>query len=288
MSSPLKRAVRSHRWGLVFTYFLTVVENALELLYPFTVGLAIDGLLRGDGVMSIAPLAAAWVAHVATGAGRQLYDTRLFTAVYARAASAMIVDQRTQGVSTSEVAARVDMMEEVISFLEYELPRIAQSLIVVLGSIGMLFLYDVTAGLITAGLLIPVAVTQRLYGKRAFALNSRLNDRWELQVDAVADGKTERVKRALSRPGKVAREVVRCRGGRVVGHRSVLPRRRRLRASPYHRYRRRSSGGDFRGPRLRSRDRRIAWKCSGHRRTGGTSHRYFAARRKRRRRDGGG
>ncbi len=193
MSSPLKRVVRSHRWRLVVTYFLTVVENVFELLYPFAVGLAIDGLLRRDGVMSVAPLATIWVAHVATGAGRQLYDTRLFTVMYGRAAADMIVDQRARGVSTSEVAARVDMMEEVIDFMEYELPLFARSVIGIVGSIVMLFFYDITAGLITAGLLVPVAVIQRLYGKRAFALNSRLNDRWERQVDAVADGQRERV-----------------------------------------------------------------------------------------------
>ena len=193
MSLPFKQVIRSYRWRLLLTYVLTFVENVFELLYPFAIGLAIDGLLRGDGLLSTAPLAAMWTAHIVTGTARQLYDTRLFSVMYGSAAAAMIVEQRAQGVSTSEVSARVDMMEEMIDFLEYELPTCARSVIGILGSIGMLFFYDVTAGLITAGLLVPVAMVQRLYGKRAFALNSRLNDRWERQVDAVADGERRRV-----------------------------------------------------------------------------------------------
>ena len=193
MSWPFKRVIRSYRWRLLLTYVLTLVENVFELLYPFAVGLAIDGLLRGGGVLSLAPLAAIWVAHVVTGTGRQLYDTRLFTAMYGFSATAMIVGQRTRGVSTREVSARADMMEEVIDFLEYELPALTRSAISILGSIGMLFLYDVAAGVITAALLVPIAVIQRLYGKRAFALNGRLNDRRERQVDTVADGRRGRV-----------------------------------------------------------------------------------------------
>ena len=37
-------------------YGLTMIETLFELLYPFAAGLAIDGLLSGDGWAALLPL----------------------------------------------------------------------------------------------------------------------------------------------------------------------------------------------------------------------------------------
>ena len=70
--------IRPFRWRIAFTYALTVIEDLLELSYPWATGLAINGLLAHDYRM-IAPVMIAWVLHTAIGCGRQMYDTRLYT-----------------------------------------------------------------------------------------------------------------------------------------------------------------------------------------------------------------
>ncbi|MEA3070573.1 MAG: hypothetical protein QOD29_2019 [Alphaproteobacteria bacterium] len=37
--------IRPFRWRIAFTYALTVIEDLLELSYPWATGLAINGLL---------------------------------------------------------------------------------------------------------------------------------------------------------------------------------------------------------------------------------------------------
>jgi hypothetical protein len=38
---------RAERWRIGLTYGVTLLENLFYLLYPWTIGLAIDGLLAG-------------------------------------------------------------------------------------------------------------------------------------------------------------------------------------------------------------------------------------------------
>lgn len=200
--ATLLGTVRPYRSRVAFTYGLTLAENLFELLYPFAVGLAIDGLLAGRGWPSLMPFAAVWLAHIATGAFRQRYDTRLFTRIYGDVAGAMVERQRAAGISTGEVAARAVMAREVVDFFEIEVPAMTAAAIQTFGGIGMLFVYDALAGAIMAALLVPVAGLHLLYGRRALALSVRLNDRHEREVDAVADGRRGRVRahfRALAR-----------------------------------------------------------------------------------------
>ena len=63
--------IRPFRWRIAFTYALTVIEDLLELSYPWATGLAINGLLAQDYRM-IAPVMIAWVLHTATGCARQI------------------------------------------------------------------------------------------------------------------------------------------------------------------------------------------------------------------------
>jgi hypothetical protein len=41
---------RAERWRIALTYGVTLLENLFYLLYPWTIGLAIDGLLAGNGL----------------------------------------------------------------------------------------------------------------------------------------------------------------------------------------------------------------------------------------------
>src|SRR5215210_7743923 len=82
-----------HRLKLALTYALTLVENGLNVLYPYLTGVAIDTLLAGRWI-GVAPLLIAWTVHLAVGLFRHVYDTRVFTLVYADLAADLVERQR--------------------------------------------------------------------------------------------------------------------------------------------------------------------------------------------------
>src|SRR3954470_20707318 len=94
-----------HRLKLALTYALTLAENGLNILYPFLTGIAIDALLAGRWV-GMAPLLIAWTVHLAVGLFRHVYDTRVFTLVYADRAADLVERQRAQGTNAAHLAAR--------------------------------------------------------------------------------------------------------------------------------------------------------------------------------------
>ena len=92
-----------HRLKLALTYALTLAENGLNVLDPYLTGIAIDAVLAGAWA-GVAPLLIAWTIHLAVGLFRHVYDTRVFTLVYADLAADLVARQRAQGADAAHVA----------------------------------------------------------------------------------------------------------------------------------------------------------------------------------------
>lgn len=182
------------RWAqIAVTYVVTLVENTFELMYPWAIGLAVDGLLDGRGAAALLPLLVMAGAHVLVGAGRHLYDTRLFAGIYAEVATATVLRQRRAGIGTAEIAARAIMAREFVDFFEREVPAMTTIAIGLVGGVAMLFVYDLQAGLTMAGLLLPVYAVNSIFGRRAATLNRGLNDEAEREVNVIAAGTPQTV-----------------------------------------------------------------------------------------------
>lgn len=67
------------------------------------------------------------------------------------------------------------MSEELVEFLEHELPAILATLVARIGSLIFLFVYDIVSGLIMLGLLAPIAIANVIMGRRAFRMNGTLS-----------------------------------------------------------------------------------------------------------------
>ena len=183
--SPTVEVFRAERWRIALTYGVTLLENLFHLLYPWTIGLAIDGLLAGQGFRVLVPLAAIWSAHILVGAARQVYDTWVFARVHAAIATATIARQRVAGIDTTEIAARSVMSRELVDFFEREVPTLMTSALGLLGGIAMLFWYDRLVGLVVTLWMVPVLVIYAVMGCRAHRLNRDLNDEAEREVDLI-------------------------------------------------------------------------------------------------------
>lgn len=186
--------LRRNRGRLAVTYSLTVVENVFELLYPFAIGLAVDGLLD-DSWDGVVVLVAITLSHIAVGAGRQVYDTRSFNRLYADMASDLVERQRRDSVGTSSVAARTVLAGDYVDFLERDVAAAIAAAFAVFGSLLMLFVYDPVVGFFAALLLVPVVVIDTWLVRRSGRIYRRLNDLTEREVSAIERGRAHELRR---------------------------------------------------------------------------------------------
>lgn len=128
-----------YRYRIAITYAFAAAGSGATFAYPYLTGVAIDGALQRRAA-DLLPLVAVWFVHLLLEGFRQVYDTRTFTKLFADTASNLIERQRNHGLATSEVAARVHMVEEVTWFLGSTFPEIIISIVTPVGSLAVLFL----------------------------------------------------------------------------------------------------------------------------------------------------
>jgi ABC-type multidrug transport system fused ATPase/permease subunit len=181
-----------HKGPLAITYALTILENIAALLYPALIGWAIDGLLTDDPT-TLYGLSVVLAAHLAIGVGRHMFDTRVFSRIYAELASAMVLRQRSSGTSTEQVAARVSLSREIVNFWQVEIPAIAKAIVSFGGAIILLLSLSMPVGGVALATLVPIAAANWWFGHRSFRLNRALNDALEREVAIVADASPAKV-----------------------------------------------------------------------------------------------
>ena len=186
--------LRRHRGPLALTYGAVVIGNVFELLYPFAIGLAVDGLLE-DSWGGVVVFASISLAHTALSVARQWLGTRTFNRLYGSLASDLVERQRTDGVATSSVVARTSLTGEYVDFLEVDVDAAITAAFAVVGSLAMLFLYDPVLGAVAALVAVPVALLNRRLVRRSGRIYRRLNDQSELEVSLIDAGSADEVRR---------------------------------------------------------------------------------------------
>lgn len=183
-----------HRLKLALTYALTLAENGLNVLYPYLIGIAIDAVLSGAWA-GVAPLLVAWTVHLIVGLFRHVYDTRVFTLVYADLAADLVERQRAQGADAAHVAARVTLSREVVDFLQTDVPAVAASLVHFAGAVAMLCVLSPWVGALAVAALLPIGLFTLWFGRASLRLNAALNDRLEREVELVSRASNAGVRR---------------------------------------------------------------------------------------------
>ncbi len=172
---------RAERLSIAGTYSLTLLENLCMLSYPALTGWAVDGLLKGS-YRGLSALIAVWLVHLITAFGRQRFDTRVFMGLFARLAVDTVAEQQRRGHGTSVVSARVEMMRDLVAFFETDVPAMFSQVVTVVGSLLMLFTFDLQAGWIAMAVLLPMGLVNAWYWRRALQLHRGLNDQIEREI----------------------------------------------------------------------------------------------------------
>ena len=185
--------LRRFRGRITLTYALTLLEDLLELSYPWATGIAINGLLEHNWRMAI-PIVAAWSLRSAIGLARQMYDTRVYGTIYNTIVEDTILRQRRGGISATSVAARSAMSREFVTFFEKDVPVVVTSLIGIVGSAAILFWYDLGIGALVASIFIPVYFVNRLYMRYSRKCNEGLNNQLEAEVQAIEKAEQQAIR----------------------------------------------------------------------------------------------
>lgn len=189
---------RAERLSIAGTYSLTLLENLCMLAYPAITGWAVDGLLKGS-YRGLSALIAVWLVHLVTAFVRQRFDTRVFMGLYARLAVLTVAEQQRLGHGTSIVSARVEMMRDMVGFFEADVPAMFSQVVTVVGSLVMLFTYDLQAGLIAMAVLLPMGLVNAWYWRRALRLHRGLNDQIEREIADIEAARPLRLRRHFGR-----------------------------------------------------------------------------------------
>ncbi len=183
-STLLTTLFQRNRARIFLTYTLLVVEEILELLYPFIIGVAINGLL-GQNHTGLIIFACQVVLHLLIGVSRRMFDTRTYTRMYAQLASDTALEQHVNGTELSYIAARSSMLQGFVDFFERDVSAMIQSVFAVLGAAIMLAFYDLWLVLFCVVLVIPIIVLNSFYAVKSERLSKGLNDELEQQLRAL-------------------------------------------------------------------------------------------------------
>lgn len=189
---------RAERLLIAGTYSLTLLENLCMLAYPALTGWTVDGLLKGS-YRGLSALISVWLVHLVTAFVRQRFDTRVFMGLYARLAVLTVAEQQRLGHGTSIVSARVEMMRDLVGFFEADVPAMFSQVVTVVGSLVMLFTYDLQSGFIAMAVLLPMGLVNAWYWRRALQLHRGLNDQIEREIADIEAARPLRLRRHFGR-----------------------------------------------------------------------------------------
>ena len=190
----LHRLFRDNRGQMLATWALFCVENLLRMLQPFMLGLAINDLLNHSW-RGLALFICQHLTYMLTGTARQIYDARVYSAVYTDLATDLVTRQRQQKIDVSRVAARSSLSRAYVDFFQQHLPMIIRASWSVGGALVMLALYDVRLILWCAGLILPAVLLNLFYARQTGIFSRGLHNQLEGEVGVIRFGDPVTVKR---------------------------------------------------------------------------------------------
>ncbi|HET6401244.1 MAG TPA: ABC transporter six-transmembrane domain-containing protein [Candidatus Kapabacteria bacterium] len=113
------------------------------------------------------------------GGFRRIYDTRIYTKMFASLSSDVVARQLAQGEDLSKVAARSSMAWNNIEFFQYNVPEFLEQFIAVGGAVIALALFDWRLSAVGGVLIVLVLFGSKYYMRLLENIQVTLHDRYE-------------------------------------------------------------------------------------------------------------
>ncbi|WP_300528738.1 ABC transporter six-transmembrane domain-containing protein [Maricaulis sp.] len=192
------RIFQRFRLKISGTFALLTVENVLGVLEPALFGIAINGLINGDWT-GLAWLAALEISFVIIGVVRRMYDTRVYTRIYAEVGSEVVAREQRKDAPITQVNARAELISEVVGFFEDALPLAVMSVFTLVGSVIMIGVYDIRVFFAALGATLGTGLIFFLASQRIETLNKALNNQYERQIQVFESQRRSSRERHFSR-----------------------------------------------------------------------------------------
>lgn len=188
----LRQIMKQHRYRLILTYILFSIELLGNLMRPFFLGIAVNDLIKGSygGLILLSVVHFSWLI---VGTIRHRLDTRTYSAIYTSLVTKFLA-RRYNKSDVSKLSAHSTLAREFVDFLEFDLAYVMEAVFSLVGSLLLLFYYDISVVLVCLSILLPVIGLSYLYGKKMNKLNRQKNDELEKQVDVISTGNSHLIR----------------------------------------------------------------------------------------------
>lgn len=200
--------LRRFRLQMVGILFFITLENVAWVMEPGIFGYVIDALFQPDGTrgtlfgvpssagnradgLSAAvwiPLAL-WIGlylfNTLAGVLRRIAEQKVFRKMFAALAADVSRLSQTEGWTLSKTAARVQLSNEYIVFLERRVPEILEQSLTIAGTLIALALYDWRIAVACLVIVLPLVAINRLYNRYVGQHQRTLHDRYEHLYDII-------------------------------------------------------------------------------------------------------
>ncbi|BBM04074.1 ABC transporter six-transmembrane domain-containing protein [Microbulbifer sp. GL-2] len=181
------------KWRVSLTLSLVVIETLLELLFPLSIGWAINGLLE-HSYAGIYLLAGLGTISVLIGSARRFYDTRIYAHIYQVVISEMVTREKAKRQSVSTITARSSLLTEIVEFFENTMPEVITTTIGMVGLLIIISAINLNIFLACLALLALIILIYFVIGNANYQLNESYNNELEYQVDAIKQPNAEHAK----------------------------------------------------------------------------------------------
>lgn len=197
-SISIRKLIARFWQQVAFTWLLVLLEGVGFVLLPLVLGKAIDDLLK-QSYGGVKLLAALCLLMTVIGAGRRLYDTRVYGGIYRRVGGELVYREKKKTSSISKISARSRLFTEFIQFLEFSIPEISHNFINLFGTLIIIATLNVKVFAVCLGVACFATFIYWISGGKIHRLNKGENDELECQVQCVESGEQRDVENHFKR-----------------------------------------------------------------------------------------
>lgn len=182
--------LKGYRRRIALSVLLAAAEAGGQVVLPFLIGIALDDYIDGS-YRGLVLLASIGMITMLLAVVRRLHDARLYARIYEKVAA----DTLERETGLSERTARLNMLREVVDFLEFSMPMLIADLSAFFGTLAFLAALSLPVFVGALILSVLIATIYAATTRRTVMLNRRYNDEYERQVDVLGRNDVARVRR---------------------------------------------------------------------------------------------
>jgi ABC-type multidrug transport system fused ATPase/permease subunit len=187
---------QSYKWRLIFIYTLNVIEEIGYLLIPASAGALINTFITGKG-WGVLIFVINYLVWQGMATLRRILDSVIFTRIYNDVVIKTIEHHQQEGIEVGAINARMELLKQVVTFFEGDLPFLINSIFMMFGAAGLLFFYNTNLMWVCIIIIVPSLILNYFFGKKMVKVTHLVNNAYEKQLEMISTGDLAVIKKYL-------------------------------------------------------------------------------------------